>query len=58
MEKRLTTLEEKFGFLEHQVEQQFVKTEHRRLYDVTNTTEDAMDHIRQYAGAKVPEKFL
>ena len=45
-------------FFEHQVDRQFVKAEHRRLYHVANTTEDAMDHIRKYAGAEVPEKFV
>lgn len=45
-------------FFEHQVDGQFVKAEHRRLYYVADTPEDAVDHVRQYAGAEVPEKFF
>ncbi len=46
------------NFFEHQVERQFVKPEHRRLYYVADTSEEAMNHIRKYAGAEVPEKFV
>ncbi len=45
-------------FFDHQVARQFVKAEHRRLYHVADTPEDAVDHVRHYAGAEVPEKFV
>ena len=45
-------------FFDHQVAQQFVKAEHRRLYYVADTPEDAVDHVRHYAGAEAPEKFF
>ncbi|MCH8113064.1 MAG: TIGR00730 family Rossman fold protein [Proteobacteria bacterium] len=36
-------------FFDHQVSRQFVKAEHRRLYHVADTPEDAVDHVRHYA---------
>lgn len=44
-------------FFDHQVKRRFVKPEHQRLYHVSDTAEDAVDYIQQYAGAAAPEKL-
>lgn len=46
------------SFFEHQIEQQFVKPDHRALYHVADTPGDAIDHLIHYAGSNVPEKFF
>ena len=45
-------------FFDHQANGKFVKAEHRRLYYVADTPKEAVDHVRHYAGAEVPEKYF
>ena len=45
-------------FFEHQVAEGFLKEEHRGLYYVADSPEDAMDYVENYAGSELPEKSV
>ncbi len=45
------------AFFEHIVGQKFAKEEHRDLYFVANTAEEAMTYIESYGATEFPSKF-